>query len=146
MHKYLILLTFLFITLLVTAQKDPLEKIWLNQEKSSKIQIFKGTDGKFYGKIVWLKKAHDADGKARTDIHNSTESLRDKPLLNLIMLKGFIKSNDTENHYVDGTVYDPNNGKTYCGKLTINGNKISLRGFICGFSILGRSTTWTLVE
>jgi uncharacterized protein (DUF2147 family) len=130
----------------VFAQKDPIERIWLTQEKSSKIQIFKATDGKFYGKIVWLKTAFDAKGKPRTDTHNSNESLQNQPLLNLIMIRGFSKSTDDENIFESGTIYDPNNGKTYCGKIILKGEKIHMRGFLCNFSFLGRSTTWTLVE
>lgn len=141
--------TVVFLTLFsipVFAQKDPIEKIWLTQEKSSKVQIFKATDGKYYGKIVWLKTPYDAKGKPRTDIHNSNESQHHQPLLNLIMLKGFSKTTDTENIFEGGTIYDPNNGKTYCGKLTLKGAKIHMRGFLCSFSFLGRTTTWTLSE
>ena len=52
----------------------------------------------------------------------------------LAQIQGFVK------------VYDPNNGKTYCGKLTLKGNAIDLRGFICSMSMLGRTSQWTLAE
>ena len=139
-----ILLTLFSIT--VFAQKDPIERVWLTQEKSSKVQIFKATDGKYYGKIVWLKTENDAKGKPRNDIHNPTESQQTQPLLNLIMIRGFSKTKDEEHVFEGGTIYDPNNGKTYCGKITLKGDKLHMRGFICSFSFLGRSTTWTLVE
>ncbi len=146
MIKNLTALAFLFISFCAFAQKNPIERIWNNQEKSSKIQIFKGTDGKYYGKIVWLSKQNDAKGKLRTDIHHPNETHRNQPLLNLVILKGFTRSSTDINLYEEGSIYDPNNGKTYCGKLTLKGDKINLRGFICGFSILGRSSIWTLAE
>ncbi|HSK11577.1 MAG TPA: hypothetical protein VK907_00100, partial [Phnomibacter sp.] len=49
------------------AQKDPIERIWYNQEKTSKIQVYKANDGKYYGKIVWLETPNDPSGKPRTD-------------------------------------------------------------------------------
>ena len=64
-------------------------------------------------------------------------------------LKEFIKKfkkSASVNEYEEGTVYDPNNGKTYCAKLTLNGKELKLHGFICGFTWLGRNTTWTLVD
>lgn len=128
------------------AQQTTAERIWYNAEKTSKIQIYKAVDGKFYGKIVWLQKPADESGKPRTDIKNPKENLRNTPLLNYPILKGFIQNAEDPNVFEDGTVYDPNNGKTYCGKLTVNNKELKLKGFICGFSLLSRSSIWTLAE
>ena len=146
MQKIIFLLLAVFCTLGAWAQKDNIERTWYNAEKTSKIQVYKATDGKFYGKIVWLQKPNDDNGKPRTDSKNTNEKLRTQPLLNALILKNFSKSKDDANIYEGGTVYDPNSGKTYCGKLTLNGKEIKLKGFICGFSLLGRSSTWTLAE
>lgn len=146
MQKIICFVLALFCAALAFAQKDNIERTWFNAEKTSKIQVYKGTDGKFHGKIVWLQQPDDASGKPRTDSKNSDESLRSRPLLNTVILKNFSKSSETAGVYEGGTVYDPNSGKTYCGKLTLNGREIKLKGFICGFSLLGRSSTWTLAE
>jgi hypothetical protein len=50
----------------VKAQSDKIEGVWLNEEKDAKIQIYKARDGKFYGKIVWLKDPTE-NGKPKTD-------------------------------------------------------------------------------
>lgn len=126
-------------------QKHPIEKTWFNAEKTSKIRIYKATDGKYYGKIVWLKTVNDANGKPRTDIQNPDENKRSKPLMDLLILTGF-QLTDDPNVLEGGKVYDPNNGKTYCGKLTLKDNLIDMRGFICSMSLLGRTTQWTLAE
>ncbi len=38
------------------AEKDKLEGLWYNAEKTAKIQIYRAVDNKFWGKIVWLKE------------------------------------------------------------------------------------------
>ena len=140
---------FLFFSLIICdaikAQKSLLERVWYNAEKTSKIEIFKTHDGDFYGRIVWLKEPNDANGKAKLDKENKDEKLRNQSIMGLLILKRFKKTNNP-NEFDDGTVYDPNNGKTYCGKITLNGKEIKLRGHICGLSWLGRSSTWILAE
>lgn len=129
----------------VMAQKAPVEKIWYNAEKTARIQIYKAVDGKFYGKIVWLQRPNDEQGAPRTDSKNPQEALRKTPLMNYLILKAFNQTDD-ENVYEGGTVYDPNSGKTYCGKLTVKGSELKLKGYICGFSLLSRTSTWTLAQ
>ncbi len=127
------------------AQKDPIEQNWYNQEKSSKIQIYKAIDGKYYGKIIWLKRPNEKNGEPRKDINNQTENQRDQPLNGLLILQSFEKSTNI-GEYINGTIYDPNNGKNYCGKIKLYEKSLKLRGNICGLSFLGRSTAWSLAE
>jgi uncharacterized protein (DUF2147 family) len=140
---------FLFILLVISArafsQKDAIEKIWYNEEKTSKIQVYKAVDGNYYGKIVWLKEANDNNGKPKVDDKNKDEKQRTTPRIGLLILRAFKKSSEA-NVYDSGTVYDPNNGKTYCGKITFNGKELNLRGYICGWSWFGRTSTWTQAE
>lgn len=145
MKNIFIIIIYFFCSTSIFAQKDPLEKTWYNQEKSSKIQIYKAVDGNLYGKIVWLAKPHDEQGLPRVDKKNADDNLKQHPLNGLIILRGFKKSSK-KMVYEDGTIYDPNSGKTYCGKITLSDKKLKLRGSICGFSILGKSSEWTLAE
>lgn len=127
---------------LCLAQTDPIEHTWYNEEKSAKIQVYKGSDGKFYGKITWLKEPN-RNGKPKLDINNSDKARRNDPLIGLVVLKDFKK--DGAQDYEDGTVYDPKNGKTYSSKMTLEGNKLSVRGYV-GFSLIGRTTTWSRAD
>lgn len=145
MKSITIYILFAFIPTLSFSQKDQLEKVWLNQEKTSKIFLYKSSDNKFYGKIVWLKITNDENGIPRVDKNNPVSHLKKTPLINLIILRAFEKTDDP-NVYENGTIYDPNNGKTYCGKITFKGKELALRGHLCSFSILGRTSTWTLAE
>ena len=132
-----VFLASVFGTQLVKAQSDKIEGIWLNEEKDAKIQIYKARDGKFYGKIIWLKEP-TKNGKPKTDEKNPKENLKNQPLVDLIILKGFEMDGNT---YEDGTIYDPNNGKTYDCKMTYKGKTLSIRGYI-GISLFGRTTVW----
>ena len=120
------------------AQTDKVEGLWYNDAKTAKVQITKATNGKFNGKIVWLKEPTE-NGKPRTDQLNPDEQLRKKPLLGLRILSDFEK--DGNDKYVDGKIYDPKNGKTYSCKMTYKGKTLDIRGYI-GISLLGRTTVW----
>ncbi|HTN46668.1 MAG TPA: DUF2147 domain-containing protein [Flavipsychrobacter sp.] len=143
-NKLFLLLAFaLFAIAPVFAQnKDKIEGLWYNEEKTAKINIFKATNGKFYGEIVWLKEPNK-NGKAKMDENNPNKAKRTQPLLKLQVLKGFAK--DEENTYEDGTIYDPKNGKTYDCKITHKGNTLSVRGYV-GISLIGRTATWEKVQ
>jgi uncharacterized protein (DUF2147 family) len=119
------------------AQSDKVEGFWYNDTKSAKIQIYKNNDGKFYGKIAWLKEPLK-NNKPKLDENNPKQTLKVLPMMGLLILKGFQKTGDS---YTEGTIYDPDNGKTYDCKMTYNGKTLSIRGFI-GFSWIGRTTVW----
>jgi len=136
--KYPVLLFLMMLPVLGFAQKDKIEGHWYNDDKTAKIEIYKGKDSKFYGKIVWLKEPN-RDGKPKLDIHNTKAALRSRPVMGMLILTGFVK--DNEKTYDDGNIYDPKNGKTYSCTITYrNNNELGLRGYI-GISMLGRTTT-----
>ncbi len=139
-----LLFSFIFIgiTVVAKAQTDPIEKVWYNQEKTAKIQVYKAKDGRFYGKMVWLKEPLE-NGKPKVDKENPDEKKRNTPLIGLILLRGLEK--DGDNGYDNGKIYDPKNGKTYSCKITHKGNTLDLRGFV-GISLIGRTSTWTLAD
>ncbi|HQE12522.1 MAG TPA: DUF2147 domain-containing protein [Flavipsychrobacter sp.] len=122
--------------------KDKIEGVWYNGEKTAKINIFKATNGKFYGEIIWLK-VPNKNGKPKVDENNPDKNKREHPLLKLQVLKGFEK--DGEKTYEDGTIYDPKNGKTYSCKITHNGNSLDVRGYV-GISLIGRTAVWEKAE
>ena len=141
--RILLLLAIVFVTRTWSfAQADQVEHIWYDGDKKGKIQIYKAVDGFFYGKIVWLAEPN-RDGKPKTDIHNSDEARHNDPVMGLLILKKFKK--DGEHGYEDGTIYDPKNGKTYKCKMTLEGDKLHVRGYI-GFSLIGRTEVWTRAD
>lgn len=141
-HCCILLLFMLSASTLWSQTKDKIEGVWYNQEKTAKIRIYKATNGKFYGTIIWLKEPN-RNGKPKMDDNNTDAAKRHQPLLNLLVLKGFEKEDD--NMYEDGTIYDPKNGKTYSCKITYKGNTLNVRGYI-GISLIGRTAIWERTE
>jgi uncharacterized protein (DUF2147 family) len=135
----LVVLTLVTVNIAAKAQTDQIEGLWYNDVKSGKILITRDKDGKFYGKVVWLKEPLK-NGKPKVDELNADEKLRSRPRLGLPVLTGFVKDGDKK--YTDGTIYDPNNGKTYSCNITYKGNTLDIRGYI-GISLFGRTTTWS---
>lgn len=117
-------------------------------KESSQVQIFKADDGKYYGKIVWLREPNE-NGKAKIDDQNPDKSLQNKPLIGLELLKAFTYNSKSE-EWVDGSIYDPDNGKTYNCYMKFDSDdnsKLNIRGFIGkAWMGLGRTTTWTREE
>ncbi|CAN5407454.1 DUF2147 domain-containing protein [soil metagenome] len=73
------------------------------------------------------------------DEHNANRALRGRTLRNLPMLNGFT-GGPTE--WRNGTVYNPEDGRTYSGTITLQGdNTLRLRG--CVIAPLCRTQTWT---
>ena len=138
----LVMLTLVTVNIAAKAQTDQIEGLWYNDVKSGKILITRDKDGKFYGKVVWLKEPLK-NGKPKIDELNEDEKLRSRPRLGLPVLYGFVKDGDKK--YTDGKIYDPNNGKTYSCNMTFKGDKLDIRGYI-GISLFGRTTTWTRAE
>jgi uncharacterized protein (DUF2147 family) len=138
----LMLLTAVSISICAKAQADKIEGLWYNDVKSAKILITKDADNKFSGKVVWLKEPLK-NGKPKVDELNVDEKLRSRPRLGLPVLAGFVKDGDDK--YTGGTIYDPNNGKTYSCKITYKGKTLDIRGYI-GISLFGRTTTWSRAE
>ena len=68
-------------------------------------------------------------------------SYHNKSLKGLRIVSGLKNSGGVS--YEDGTILDPQSGKTYKlkGQLADGGKKLELRGFI-GVAVLGRNQTW----
>lgn len=128
-----------FLPILVGAQANNIIGIWLTEEGDSQIEIFKATNSKYYGRVVWLKTEPEAK-----DDNNPNPSLRNNKIQGLQILRNFSFSAG-ENEWTGGTIYDPNNGNTYDCYMWFDGNtnNLKIKGFVMGMRFLGRETTWT---
>ncbi|HOZ47554.1 MAG TPA: DUF2147 domain-containing protein [Candidatus Hydrogenedentes bacterium] len=121
---------------------------WITEDGKSYVEISK-VNGKYNGKIVWLKdevyeEGDEEAGKPVHDRENPDQALRNRPILGLQMLDGFEYAG--KNTWKKGTIYDPENGKTYKCKMTLQDPKtLDVRGFI-GVSMIGRTTVWVRYE
>lgn len=125
------------------AQAEPFG-LWSTEDNQGRVQLSQCAD-KVCGDLVWLEDALDERGEPRRDIHNPQESLRSRPLEGLRILWDMQPSGDGKT-WKDGRVYDPESGKTYQGRITLEEpDVLKLRGFV-GAPMFGRTSTWTRVE
>jgi uncharacterized protein (DUF2147 family) len=144
MKKHLLSsLMILFLPFFVYAQSDRILGTWFTEEGTSTVNIYKGSDGKYHGKISWLEEPLE-NGKPKVDSENPKARLRNRPIMGLPLLKNFTYSSKKK-QWVDGRIYDPDNGKTYdCFAWFEDGNynRLYLKGYVMGIRALGRSTEW----
>jgi uncharacterized protein (DUF2147 family) len=137
----------LSVSLSFAADEDKILGLWKTPGNDCKIEIFKGGI-KYCGRIVWLKEplypADDVGGMAGrpvVDRENPNPNLRSRPLIGLQLIEGFTYIG--KNVWGKGTIYDPDNGKTYkCKMILSDPNRLEVRGFI-GIPLLGATSIWT---
>src|SRR6476659_4847279 len=99
--------------------------VWTNQEKEARFEIYRCGD-KLCGKITWLREPN-RDGKPKTDINDPDPKLRNRPLMGLVFIQGFDYDDDYK--WDDGTIYDPQSGKTYsCYMKMMNKDAMEVKG------------------
>ena len=130
----------------VTAFSATIEGFWHSiddrtGEKLSIVEIRKGADGTFRGKILYRYPV--PGGVALTHCTKCPPPYTNQPILGLEILSGLKEDPDKRNAYVDGKVLEPKSGKIYKGKanLSADGKRLRLRGYV-GVSALGRTQVW----
>ncbi len=127
---------------ILQAQEEKVVGKWLTEEETSHVKLFKATNGKYYGKIIWLRDEPD-----KLDENNPDQSKQNVPLMNLMILKGF-EYNVKKNQWEGGTIYDPDNGKTYDCYMWFDDDpaELIIKGYVLGMKFIGRQTHWKAVN
>jgi uncharacterized protein (DUF2147 family) len=120
---------------------DP-QGVWLTEDKDAALTITK-CNNRLCGRIIWLESATDRSGSPRRDQNNPDPAKQTQPICGLVVITGLEPSGpDTW----DGSVYNPQDGKTYSGYITVlSDTTLELRAYI-GLPIFGKSQTWTRVD
>jgi uncharacterized protein (DUF2147 family) len=141
MKRIAIIAGLILLSLAASSQKDKIVGCWLTSEGESQIRIFRATNGKYYGKIVWQKEEED---KEKKDTKNPDEKLRDRKILGIQLINSFIY-NQPDKRWENGTIYDPDNGKTYDCYMWFDDDPdiLFIKGYVLGMKFLGRQTKWT---
>ena len=106
-------------------------------EAKSHIEIYED-NGVLYGKVtsLLLKPADTICEACKGD-------KKDQPLIGMILLQDLVAEKD---YWSGGTIMDPENGKSYKCKISLDGpDKLKVRGYI-GIEALGRSQYWHRVQ
>lgn len=130
------------------ADADRILGLWATDKAEAHVEISRDENG-YRGVIVWLKEPfYPADdeqspGEPKVDRENPGPALRERTITGLEIMKGFrYAGND---RWIDGTIYDPENGKTYKCRLRLTEDgTLKVRGYV-GISLFGRTTEWTPV-
>ena len=98
--------------------------------------------GELRGSIEKLIREPNEDPNPMCD--KCSGDKKGKPVLGMMILSG-LKRDGKE--WTGGEILDPNNGKTYKCRMSVDdsGKKLSVRGFI-GVSLLGRTQVWLREE
>jgi uncharacterized protein (DUF2147 family) len=107
-------------------------------EAKSTVEIYK-KDGKVYGKIIEIYNPKDRDALCNTC--EGTDY--NKPVLGLIIIKDMTQEGI---YFKNGTIFDPEDGKTYKCRLSLDENNpdiLLVRGYI---SFLYATQNWIRIE
>ena len=110
-------------------------------EQLSIVEIRKGNDGRYHGKIVY--RYPNSHGIALTNCTKCPAPNTNKPILGLEILSGFREDPNKPDSYIDGRVLEPTSGRIYKGKAVVSGEgkRLRMRGYM-GVSALGRTVVW----
>jgi uncharacterized protein (DUF2147 family) len=146
MLRYSITLLFIITLAGLKSQGSPMQEadrivgIWVHEFGKSRIKIEK-TGDRYHGKLVWMAEIKNDTGATATDLRNTNATLRDRPLLGSRIIQQFVYKGEDE--WVNGSIYDPEKGKTFCGTLKlVSSDVLVIRGFPCQMSLMGRRETW----
>ncbi len=122
------------------ATKYPPEAIlgeWCTQVEENRpparVRFERGQDGTYVGIVSW-------SSAPRKDVHNKDPKLRERSVVGIVLMWN-LRYDDGE--YVDGYVYNPEDGGTYRVKTEVSGaESLKVRGYL-GISLLGQTKTWT---
>ena len=103
--------------------------------EKSIINIYKATNGKYYGKVEKLFK------EPNKKCEECTGENKDKPVAGMIVLNNMIEKNDM---LTGGTILDPGNGKVYKCNITCEAKtgKLKVRGSLDKRGVIGRTQHW----
>jgi uncharacterized protein (DUF2147 family) len=94
------------------------------------------------GTVTWLRNPLNAAGQPQNDANNPDPSLRARPVVGLQILQGLVPDS-TANQWEGGSIYDPEDGKTYaCTMMLTDPNTLRVHGYV-GIAMFGRTQTWT---
>lgn len=119
-----------------------LRGVWLTEDEEAALTIA-DCNGHLCGWINWLESATDRGGSQRLDEENPDPAEQSEPICGLVVITELER---TGSGTWDAYVYNPQDGKTYSGRITVlSENELRVRAYI-GLPIFGKSETWTRVH
>ncbi len=121
---------------------DAIEGYWLNEEGDYVVNIYE-KEGKYFGKVAWLKDSLDIYGEPLRDVLNDAPHRRTKFVLGMDVLLNFSYN---DGYWRSGTIYNFKTGNVYNAKMTIDDGVLELTGYYGILWFLGNTKEWTKVK
>ena len=144
--RKIILLAMLFIATIANCQVEKILGRWTTIDDKENIpvsivNIYKGTDGKYYGQIEKIL-VKDEENKLCTECEGT---LHNKPVVGMVIVNNM---EWRDGKLQGGTILDPDNGKTYYAKMWVDAEtgKLILRGSLDKRGLLGRNQEWVRLK
>ncbi|HTY59455.1 MAG TPA: DUF2147 domain-containing protein [Bacteroidota bacterium] len=120
--------------------RDAILGEWVTAGGESRVEIYRADSVTLSGKIVWLRDPLK-NGIPVVDDKNPVDTLKSRPVLGLVILRGF--TYDGDQVWSGGKIYDPKSGNDYSAKMTlVDDQNLDLRGYVM-IPLFGRTEKWT---
>ena len=130
-------------TALAASSNEELRGLWIDHKQPEKQKVavwIEECNGTLCGRIYWMKRPLNREGKPKMDVHNPDPNLRERPLCGLRVLSGFKQSDEIT--WTDGQIYSPSDGLTFSSIIKLERERvIKIRGYV-GISLLGKTLEW----
>lgn len=141
MYKWLLFLLLFIPSGLMAQDADRILGLWQNETKDKVVEIYK-VNGKYYGRIHWLREPKNPDGTWRRDIHNNDAALRSRVLLGMDVFRHF-EYDAGDEEWDNGEIYSEYSGNTYNAKMWLTDNgELRVKGYLGFLWFLGRTNTY----
>jgi uncharacterized protein (DUF2147 family) len=123
-------------------KKDDILGYWLSENKDG-VVLVKKEDGDYKGYLVWIKFLATGEKKEVLDDKNPDKKMKKRSLWGIRLFEGF----KFDGEWTGGQIYDPDSGKTYKCKMSLEEDKktLNLRGYV-GIPLFGRTSHWTRID
>ena len=111
MKNYLLIIGFLLVAAFTATAQTGGNKIigvWCNETNTVHIEFLQSGNS-YSGKIVWMDKPNDENGKLKTDKYNPDSKLHSRAIMGLSIIWNLKYQNS---QWVGGSIYNPPKGHT----------------------------------
>jgi uncharacterized protein (DUF2147 family) len=113
--------------------------VWMTDDGQGAVEIAPCGDRRC-GRLVWLKTPNDEAGRPLRDGNNPDPAARQKPVCGVQIIKDVQLQRDGS--WDGGSVYDPEEGKSYSVMLKpVSNDNLEVTGYL-GIKALGETMTW----
>ncbi len=105
--------------------------VWTRDTGTSKVRIAPCGDA-LCGTVIW-------ESVPKNDVNNPDESKRSRPVVGT---RVFFNMKPNGDNKWSGSAYNPEDGKTYSGGMTLSGDTLVTKGCVLG-GLICRSASWS---